>query len=62
MLERKDERKISFLAPSRDFAHDKKKDDEDERQKEIRNLVSLDYWFVSGIYAETLHVEKCFLM
>lgn len=31
-------------------------------KKEIRNLVSLDYWFVSGIYAEILHVEKCFLM
>lgn len=34
----------------------------DERKKEIRNLVSLDYWFVSGVYAEILQVEKCFLM
>lgn len=35
--------------------------DERIKKKEIRNLVSLDYWFVSGIYAEILHVEKCFL-
>lgn len=40
---------------------------ETARKKEIRNLVSLDYWwtrgvFVSGFYAEILHVEKCFLM
>lgn len=29
-------------------------------KKEIRNLVSLDYWFVSGIYAESFMLKNAF--